>query len=75
MSGEDRSKLERSVHELTGAVDVLTSLREDFEAWVGEAQDASKREALENVLGHVEEMETEFKRRRDEARKRLAASR
>jgi hypothetical protein len=46
-------------------------LREEFEQWVEEAQDDSKEEALENVLGHVENMETQYRRRRDDAQRRL----
>jgi hypothetical protein len=64
-------KLAREYHELVGALDVLTTLREEFEQWVEEAQDDSKQEALENVLGHVENMETQYKQRRDEAQRRL----
>lgn len=64
-------KLAREYHELVGALDVLTTLREEFEQWVEEAQDDSKQEALENVLGHVESMETQYKKRRDEAQHRL----
>jgi hypothetical protein len=63
--------LAREYHELVGALDVLTTLREEFEQWVEEAQDDSKQEALENVLGHVESMETQYKKRRDEAQRRL----
>ena len=48
---------------LQGALDILDILREEFEQWVDEAQDSDKREALENVLRHVESMESEYKRR------------
>jgi phage tail tape-measure protein len=64
-------KLAREYHELVGALDVLTALREEFEQWVEEAQDDSKQEALENVLGHVESMETQYKKRREDAQRRL----
>jgi hypothetical protein len=64
-------KLVKDYHELVGALDVLATLREEFEQWVEEAQDDSKQEALENVLGQVESMETQYQKRRDEAQKRL----
>ena len=64
-------KLTREYHELVGALDVLATLREEFEQWVEEAQDDSKEEALENVLGHVEAMETQYRKRRDDAQRRL----
>ena len=47
------SELERQLNELKGALDLLFELREEFAQWV-EAQDGSKREALDNVLGHIE---------------------
>ena len=42
----------------------LTLLREEMEQWLEEAQDASKQETLENVVGHLEVMEEEYHRRR-----------
>jgi hypothetical protein len=47
------SELERQLNELKGALDLLFELREEFAQWVEEAQDGSKREALENVLDHI----------------------
>ena len=57
------SEKTHTLDQISGALDVLFDLREEFAQWVEEAQDASKQEALENVLGHVEAMEREFKRR------------
>ena len=51
---------------IKGALDILFELREEFAQWVEEAQDESKQEALENVLGHVEAIEQEYKRRHAE---------
>jgi hypothetical protein len=52
---------------LKGALGVLFELREEFAQWVEEAQDASKHEALDNVLAHVENIEAEYRRRYREA--------
>ena len=52
------------LHELIGALEVLTLLREEMEQWLEEAQDASKQETLENVVGHLEAMEEEYHHRR-----------
>ena len=49
-------------------------LREEFAQWAEEAQDGSKQEALENVLGHVEAVEREYKRRHAELRARINES-
>ena len=43
-------KLAREYHELVGALDVLTTLREELEQWVEEAQDDSKQEASYNFV-------------------------
>jgi hypothetical protein len=63
------SERERQLNELKGAVDLLFELREEFAQWVEEAQDGSKREALENVLGHIEALESEYRTRQEELKK------
>lgn len=64
------SELERQLNELKGASDLIFELREEFALWAEEAQDASKREALDNVLGHIEALEIEYRNRQAELRKR-----
>lgn len=64
MSVDNPPEKRDELHELTGALDILTSLREEMEQWLEEAQDASKQEALENVVGHLAVMEEEYRRRR-----------
>ena len=54
-----------------GALEVLFELREEISQWLEEAQDDSKQEALENVLGHVEVLEDRYKHRRDELQKQI----
>jgi DNA-binding transcriptional regulator GbsR (MarR family) len=65
------SELERQLNELKGARDLLFELREDFAQWVEEAQDESKREALENVLGHIEALESEYRHRQEVLQKEV----
>ena len=64
MNGENSQERRDALHELIGAVDMLTLLREEMEQWLEEAQDRSKQETLENVVGHLAAMEEEYKRRR-----------
>lgn len=71
MSNDTSPKLEKELQQTIGAVGILNTLREEFEQWLEEAQDDSKHEALENVLGHIEVMDTEYKRRRTELESRL----
>jgi len=71
MSDDGEKSLEHQLAETTGAIDVLFTLREEFAQWAEEAQDESKKEALENVLGHVEAIELEFKRRFEDLEGRL----
>ena len=67
------SQLERELHEVMGGLDLLDALREEIEQWLEEAQDDSKKEALENVLGHIEVMETEYRTRQEGLQKKLDA--
>jgi hypothetical protein len=64
------SELGRQFNELKGALDLLFELREEFAQWVEEAQDGSKREALENVLGHIEALEGEYRNRQEELQRK-----
>jgi len=65
------SELARQLNELKGARDLLFELREDFAQWVEEAQDESKREALENVLGHIEALESKYRHRQEVVQKEV----
>jgi hypothetical protein len=67
------SDRERQLNELKGALDLLFELREEFAQWVDEAQDGSKREALENVLGHIEAMESEYRTRQEKLKNATSA--
>jgi hypothetical protein len=58
---DSASELERQLNELKGAIDLLFELREQAAQWVEEAEDGSKREAFENVLGHIEALESEYR--------------
>lgn len=60
MQDEKRDEL----NQLIGAVDIINLLREEMEQWLEEAQDASKQETLENVVGHLAAIEGEYRRRR-----------
>jgi hypothetical protein len=58
---QDRNRDE--INKLLGAIDMVSLLREEFEQWLEEAQDESKQEALENVVGHLGAVEEEYRRR------------
>ncbi len=70
MAGDGASDAKRELSEVKGALDLLFDLREEFAQWVEEAQDGSKKEALENVLAHVVSLEEEFNRRQEELKGR-----
>lgn len=69
MPGKIISEVERELYEINGRLDLLFTLREEFAQWLEEAQDSSKREALENVLGHIEALESEYRTRQEALRK------
>jgi hypothetical protein len=70
MPGDSGSAREKQLSELKGSLDVLFELREEFAQWVEEAEDDSKHEALENVLGHIESLESEYRGRLEELQKK-----
>jgi hypothetical protein len=63
MAADVPPEKDAELHELVGALNMITLLREEMEQWLEEAQDASKQETLENVVGHLESMEAEYHRR------------
>ena len=68
----DANDAQRELHEITGALDVLFTLREEFATWLEEAQSEERKEELDNVFRHVAAMEEEFQRRREAIAKKLA---
>ena len=68
----DGKDVQRELSEITGALDVLFTLREEFAQWLEEAQSEERREELDNVFRHIEAMEQEYQRRRDAAARKLA---
>jgi hypothetical protein len=65
MTSDNGSQVEGELHEAKGALEVLFTLREELAQWVEEAQDQSKQEALENVLAHIEALESEYRIRQE----------
>lgn len=68
----DANDAQRELNEITGALDVLFTLREEFATWLEEAQSEERKEELDNVFRHVVAMEAEFQRRREALTKKLA---
>lgn len=52
MESTDIEGLEREHYELVGAVDAISTLREELELRLGEARDDCVREVLDNVISH-----------------------
>lgn len=70
MDSDTTAEVRDQLHEAIGAVDILFLIREEMEQWLEEAQDSSKREALENVVGHLLAMEDEYRKRRDKLKEK-----
>jgi predicted nuclease with TOPRIM domain len=68
----DANDAQRELNEITGALDVLFTLREEFATWLEEAQSEERKEELDNVFRHVATMEEEFQRRREAVARKLA---
>jgi hypothetical protein len=63
MANDEKPDAAAQVQQLVGALDILDLLREEMEQWLGEAQDESKRECLDNVLGHITAIEVKYRQR------------
>ena len=58
------------VQQIIGALEIIDLLREEMEQWLEEAQNESKRECLENVVGHIGAIEESYRQRLAETRER-----
>jgi hypothetical protein len=67
----DVGRSEREFHELIGALDAISALKEELELRLEEARDDCGREVLHNIISLVDAQGIEYRRRRDEWRTRL----
>ena len=74
MDAGSTAELRDQFHRVTGALDIIVLLREEMEQWLEEAQDDSKHETLENVVGHLQAMEDEYKHRSADLLGKLASA-
>jgi len=73
MGSGNTAELRDQFQQVTGALDIIVLLREEMEQWLEEAQDDSKHETLENVVGHLLAMEDEYKHRSAALQQKLAS--
>jgi len=71
MANSDTPDAAAQVQQLVGALDIIDLLREEMEQWLEEAQDDSKQECLENVLGHISAMEVSYRQRLTEMQEKM----
>ena len=71
MESTDVGRLEREFHELIGALDAISALKEKLELRLEEARDDCVREVLDNIIVLVDAQGIEYRRRRNELRARL----
>ena len=69
MANNDTLDQAEQIQRLIGALEIIDGLREEMELWLGEAQDDSKRECLDNVVGHISAIEVEYRKRLKDLRK------
>jgi hypothetical protein len=62
---------EREFHELIGAHDAISALKEKLELRLEEARDDCVREVLDNIIALVDAQGIEYRRRKEELRTRL----
>ncbi len=73
MPNADKPDTAAQVQQLVGAIDILDVLREEMEQWLEEAQDESKLECLENVVGHIRAIQVSYRERLAEMRGKLGS--
>jgi hypothetical protein len=61
------SELERAIANAKGGLEVINTLKEEFGEWRDEANNEGEKEALDNVIGHIEELGREYDTRLQEA--------
>jgi hypothetical protein len=69
MASNGKVEPDNELSEVTGALQILSDLREQFEQWRGEEEDKAKLETLDNVIAHIEEIESEYRIRREKLQK------
>ena len=67
MTGKNLSELERAIASAKGSLEVISTLKEEFSEWRDEANNEGEKEALDNVIGHIEELGREYDTRLQEA--------
>ena len=67
MTEQQMSEFQHAIASAKGGLEVINTLREEFSEWRDEANNEGEKEALENVLGHIEELGREYDRRLQEA--------
>jgi len=65
---KERPDAAAQVQQLLGALEIIGLLREEMAQWLEEAQDVSKQECLENVVGHISSIEVSYRQRLAEMR-------
>jgi hypothetical protein len=73
MPSDSSSQPEHDLLEVKGGLDILSTLREEFEQWMDEAQDQAKHEALTNVLAHIEVLQSQYRTREEILEKQAKA--
>jgi hypothetical protein len=67
VTGKNLSELERAIASAKGSLEVISTLKEEFSEWRDEANNEGEKEALDNVIGHIEELGREYDMRLQEA--------
>jgi hypothetical protein len=69
MPSDSNVRPEAELLEVNGGLQILSDLREQFEQWRGEEEDKAKLETLDNVIAHIEEIESEYRIRQEKLQK------
>lgn len=66
MDNTEVKPTERECHELVGALDAISTLKEELELRLDEARDERVREVLDNIITIISAHASEYRRRKDD---------
>ena len=73
MANDGKPDAATQIQQLIGALEIIDVLREEMEQWLEEAQDESKRECLENVVGHIGAIDVSYRQRLRDIREKASS--
>jgi len=66
MDNTEVKPTEQECHELAGALDAISTLKEELKLRLNEARDDCVREVFDNIITLIDAQDSEYRRRKDD---------